>query len=227
MKGPLRRIVVLVVLLACVLLACKRKESGAGAGPSSLGARAAKLKPDVQKRLSQVAALAPKVNAEPAVTTDAPIASNPSRASVAIVGHQYLADPNRSDINERPRFDNTLLGLCKYGTEQEPKTEDDVQRLEKCAALTTVAVIRSRGVERPKIKLKSKSFDPGKLQADVLVYELETGKLIATYDLLVMNGPKLELPGEGQSEDEWMGLAMADLEVVAQTKVEEKLGISL
>jgi hypothetical protein len=221
------RVVVLIAMLVCALLACKRRSSQDGAGSGSLGDRAAKLKPDAKKRLEQLAALAPKVKAEAAVTSDKPVAVKPARKTVAITGEQWLVDPNRSASTGELRFDNTLLSLCKHKTEGEPKNEDDLKYLEECVALKVVAVIRQRSLERPKIKMKSRTYDSGELELDVLVYELETAQLIGAYDIRVTNDPELELPGAEQSEEDWISIAEADLKTNAETKIEEKLGINL
>jgi hypothetical protein len=206
-------------------LACKRKESQGGSG--SLSDRAAKRKPDAKKRLAQLAALAPKVKAEAAVTSDRPVAVKLSRKTVAITGEQSLTDPNRSGSSDELSFDNTLLSLCKHGTEGEPKDEGDLKYLEECGALEIVAVVRQKSLERPKIKMKSATYDSGKLKVDVLIYELATAKLIGAYDIYVTNRSELKMPGKDQSEKDWMGMAMSDLEVNVETKVEEKLGIQL
>ncbi len=224
MNRSLPRALVLIAVLVCLLLACKRKEQG---GSGSVGDRAAKLKPDAKKRLEQLAALAPKVKAEAAVSSDKPVSVKLSRKTVAILGEQWLTDPNRSASSEELKFDNTLLSLCKHGTEGEPKSADDLRYLEDCVALETVAVVRQRSLERPRIKMKSKSYDSGQLKAAVLVFELATAKLLGAYDLHVSNDPELKLPAGDQSEKDWLGLAMADLVVNAQSKVEEKLGIKL
>lgn len=217
----------MIALLACALLACKRKESQGGSGSGSFSERAAKLKPDARKRLAQVAALAPKVRAEAAVTSDRPVAVKPSRQTVAITGEQALTDPNRSKSSNEVNFDNTLLSLCKHGTEGEPSSENDVKYLEQCVALRIVAVIRQKSLERPKIKMKSESYDSGKLKVDVLVYELETANLLGAYDVYVTNDAELKMPGKDQSEEDWMGMAMSNLKGNVETKVEEKLGIRL
>jgi hypothetical protein len=225
MNRGLSRVFVLIAMLVCVLLACKRKESQGGSG--SLSDRAAKLKPDAKKRLAQLAALAPKVKAEAAVTSDQPVAVKLSRKTVAITDEQSLTDPTSSGPSQELSFDNTLLSLCKHGTEGEPKNEDDVRYLEECVALEVVAVIRQKNLERPKIKMNSETYEIGKLKVDVLIYELETAKLIGAYDVFVTNDLELKLPGNDQSEEDWMRMAMSDLQVNVETKVEEKLGISL
>ena len=219
--------IVLIAVLVCALLACKRKESAGGSGSGSLGDRAAKIKPDAKKRLAQLAALAPKVKAEAAVTSDKPVAVRPSRKTVAITGDRWLTDPNYSPSSEELNFGNTLLSLCKHGTEGESQTEDHIKYLEQCVAFEIVAVVRQRSIARPKIKMKSKTYDPGQVKVDVLVYELATAQLIGAYDVQVTNSPELKLPGSDQSEADWLGLAMADLKVGAELKVEDKLGIRL
>lgn len=220
-------VVVLIAMLVCALLACKRKEGGSGSGSGSLGDRAAKLQPDARKRLEQLAALAPKVKAEAAVTSDKPVAVKPARKTVAIIGEQWLTDPNRSAARDELSFGNTLLSLCKHKSAGTPTTEDDVKYLEECGALEVVAVVRQRSLERPKIKMKSETFDSGEAKLDVLVYELATAKLIGAYDVLVTNDPELKLPGAEQTEEDWLSMAMTDLSVNAETKIEEKLGIKL
>jgi hypothetical protein len=227
MVGRTSRVVVWIVILVCALLACKRKESQAGSGSGSLGDRAAKLQPEAKKRLEQLAALAPKVKAEAAVTSDRPVAVKPARKAVAITGEQWLTDPHRSASSEELNFGNTLLSLCKHKAESAPEKEDDVKYLEECVALKIVAVIRQRSMERPKIKMKSQTYDSGKLKLDVLVYELETAKLIGAYDVLVTNDPELTLPGAEQSEEDWFRMAESDLKVNAETEIEELLGINL
>jgi len=225
MNRGLSRVILLTAMLVCALLACKRKESQGGSG--SLSDRAAALKPDAKKRLAQVAALAPKVKAEAAVTSNKAVAVKPPRKTVAITGEQWLTDPSRSMPGDELRFDNTLLSLCKHSTEREPNSQSDIKYLEECAALRIVAVVRQRSLKRPKIQMKSKTYDQGDLKLDVLVYELETATLIGAYDVQVTNDLQLEMPGAEQSEEDWLSLAMSDLKVNAETKIEEKLGINL
>src|SRR5688572_21076859 len=146
MNRSLSRVIVLIAILVCALLACKRKESQGGSGSGSLSDRAAKLKPDAKKRLAQLAALGPKVKAEAAVTSDRPVAAKPSRKTVAIIGEPFLTDPSRSASGDELGFNNTLLSLCKYRAEEEPKTEDDVKYLEECVALKIVAVVRQKSL---------------------------------------------------------------------------------
>jgi hypothetical protein len=224
MKRGSSRVIALCAMLICVLLACKRK---GGTSTESLSDRAAKLQPDAKRRLEQVAALAPKVKAEVAVTTDKPVDTKLSRKAVAIVGDDFLTDPNRRLPKEGLRFENTLLSLCKHQTVDAPDDEDDVAYLEQCVALKTVAVIRQRSLQLPKVNMKSGTYDSGRLEADVLVYELETAELIGAYRILVGNDPELRLPGANHSEQDWTRMAVSDLEGNAETKVEEKLGIKL
>lgn len=215
----------MIALLACALLACKRKEPQGGSG--SLSDRAAKLKPDAKKRLAQLAALAPKVKAEAAVTSDRPVTVKLSRKTVAIAGEQWLTNPGRSRSRDELGFDNTLLSLCESFAEGEPKGEDDVKYLEECVALEVVAVIRQKSLERPNINVKSKTYDQGKLTVDVLIYELETAKLIGAYDVYETNDLELRLPGKDQSEEDWMTMAMINLQGNVERTIEKKLGISI
>lgn len=76
-------------------------------------------------------------------------------------------------------------------------------------------------MKAPKVNMKKGSYDSGEFVGAVFVYELESGKLLRSYLVVVASSPELRLPGSGQTEADWMGMAMADLAVSAVSKVEQ------
>ncbi len=217
----LRSSIFLLGLVIATLLACKRKSSdGSGAGDDS--ERTAQLKASVTERLSQIAGLAAKVQAEPQTKADAPVSGALSRGTFAVLGDKSLADPGRSGESGELAFSDVTLSLCKSALAKAPPSADDVGYLEQCAKVEHVAVIRQRELVRPHIRT-SKTFDPGTFRGDALVFHLATGEIRGRYLLVVRNDPQLELPGEKHSKDEWEGLAMADLKVNTQSNVEKLL----
>lgn len=226
--GNGRRSLGVVVVLVGALLACKRKApdptpTTTAPTESPLWTEAKKLRPEVKTRLGQIKALEAKAKSEPPVRTDKPFKEKLEEEKFVIVGDKYLADVHYTKTDKELEIRDTTLSLCDYDQENKADpTADDVSRLKECAAWTHAAVIRPRKVSFPKMNMSAKTFAPGEIDGDMLLFELSSGEIKGRYKVVTTNSDKVTYI-EGKPEDEWQKVANDDLVTNVTGVTEERL----
>lgn len=209
------RVLPLVLLLA-VLLACKKKApdpspattSTSTESPNSVEAK--KLLPQVKERLSQLKALDAKTKSEPAVRVDKPFKEKLEKEKVIILGDKWVPDVGYTQTDKELKILDATISLCNSNKEKTEFTTDEVKWFKECVAFTHVAVIRPKKIAFPKMNMAAKTFEPGEVNGDMLLFELSTGEIKGRYKLVITNSDKVTYI-EGKGEDEWQGVANSDL----------------
>lgn len=213
--NPLVSTALLACLVVAVALACKKAKPGLS---PAAAAQVEKLKPEVKLKLTQVASLESKTKSVPHTSTDEPPTTV---VSPAIIDESRLANPAKSS-SDAIEFHDSLLSVCKSNAEATSLKDDDVQWLERCSKLETVAVVRQRNFVRPEVDERTKTFKPGKFEGDVLVFHLPSAELRGRFALDVENDDKLELKGNPQKH-EWERFAESELKTKVKSEIQAKL----
>lgn len=219
--------VVLAALFVCAaLLACKKKEapSSTTSTPtvSTTKVKLDELKPKVKARMETLASIAEKAKAEAKVKKEKPFATKLEKSQFVILGEKWAADPNYQEGADELELDNTTLALAKYALDATTEKQDDVRYMEEALAIEYVAVVRTRSVVLPVVKLESKTFTPGELNGDLLLFDLKTEDIVGRYLLGITNSDELKW-FEGKPEDEWKTESKRDLVENVRGVIAERL----
>lgn len=219
-----------VVLLA--LLACKKKESAqeapapAPAAPASASPEDRKVHDDVKALVARFAGFAKTAKAEPPVRRDRPFATKVASGEYVFLGVEWLADPHAERATDALELESTVLSLCSYAARSEDPKEDDLKYAKECLGWKYVAALRAKKIVLPKVNLGTKSFAPGSVEGDLLLFDAGTGKIVGRYVVSITNSDELTF-SEGQPESAWQTIAGIDLRdnvraVVAQRLAHER-----
>jgi hypothetical protein len=131
-------------------------------------------------------------------------------STAAFIHEEDLAAPGEaSTIAVRSLDSQTLLhcgALLTRGTFYRPLdsrvsvTKAD-RALWQCETLRYLLVIRPRTWLAPRADEATRTFTPGSLKGDVLVFDLKAGKVVGGFPFWVLNERRLDVPaGEGQTD---------------------------
>jgi hypothetical protein len=228
------RTLVLIAVFLGALLACKKKTASDPAPSVSTESPDAKrfkeLVPKVKTLVGKLPAMAEKAKAEPPVKSDRPLTSKLEKSKLAVVGDKWLGDTHRSASDGELDLDDATLSLCAYAIDKkvestkDSEVKDDVKYLEQCLAWEYVAVVRARKVTLPKIKLASKSFDPGEVEGDLLLFGVSDATIQARYRFRTTNSDELKW-FEGKPEKDWAEESMRDLARNLKGVIQERLAL--
>lgn len=222
-----RAVFALVVIGA--LLACKKKEAPTETTEpvkteSPNVAKGKALQPVLKTRLGQITAVSKKVKSEPAVKKDQPFKTKLEKTQYFILGAPWLDNPGRPHDENELDLDDTTFFICTNRGEQTEFTDDELKWMQECIDWKYIAVVRPKKVTVPKIKLDSKSFEPGQFDGDLLLFELSTGNIVGRYQMGITNSDKLTYL-EGKSEKEWEKESMNDLLENVTGVIEERMSL--
>lgn len=215
---------VLIFVVVSAALACKRKgsssTSASSAAPSGSPRHRRELATaEVTRRFETISGFAAQVRSAEGVTGNRPLARRPERGQYAVIGDTFLEDPSREENKQELPLRSDLLSLCKKALRAEVIGEVDLEHLEECAKLEYLAVVRTKRLTPPKIKIATKTFDSGKVEGDVFVFDLPKGALVASYRIVVTNKDEIKREGGGD-EEQWLGSAMRNLATRTNRAVE-------
>lgn len=218
--------VMVVALLMLALLACKKKREPdttptiQTVSPTAL--RANELKPKVKARIDKLAGIATKAKSEPKVKKERPFKPKLEKDKFIVLGDKWLEDVHYEPTAEEIDLDNTTLSLCEYALKDATSTDDQVGYMETCLQWEYVAVVRPKKITLPVIKMQTKSFDPGLLEGDLLLFDLASGDIVGRYVLRITNSDTLSW-FEGTPEKEWQDKSKRDLVENVRGVIEERL----
>lgn len=227
LRHPVIHSVLLAVFVVLVALACKGKASGNKSSASSAPVGSPKYRreqatAEVKKRLETIAGFAAQVKQAPSVSRNQPLARSADRRRFVVIAEAFLEDPSREETKEELPLRSDLLSLCKRALGNEVIGEADLEHLEDCAKLEYVAVVRPKRLVPPKVRVATKTFDPGKVEGDVFVFDLPKGTVVGSYAVAATNKDEIERQGGGD-EEQWMGSAMRNLATKTNRAVEDLL----
>lgn len=219
--------------LLVALLACKKKSAP---DPTPVATESAdakqfrELAPKVRSLLGKLPEMSQKAKSEPAVKKDQPLTTKLERDKVIIVGDKWLTDVHRSPGEDEIDIDEATLSLCAYAVDKkvestkDSEVKDDVKYMGQCLAWEYIAVVRPRKITMAKIKMASKSFDPGEVEGDLLLFAVPAAELKARYRFRTTNSDKLEW-FEGTPEKEWADKSKRDLVENLKGVIEERFAL--
>jgi hypothetical protein len=226
---PTRRVceaIVSVALLSAVLLACKKKEAPAPSTEtptvSTAIARHAELVPKLKARMEMLASIGKTSKSEPKLKKEKPLATKLDKNELVIIGDKWLDDVHRDPDADEVDLEDTNLSLCEYAIREQAPDDDDVKYMQECLAWKYVAVIRPRKILFPVIKMASKTFEPGQLDGDLLLFDLSSGEIAGRYLLGITNSDELKW-FEGKPEEDWKTESKRDLVENVRAVIEERL----
>ena len=215
-----------VALLGLALLACKKKEAPAPTSDtptvSTTRTRYDELAPKMKARLEKLAAMSKQAESEPKVKKEKPFATKLEDKQFIVIGDRWLDNPHYEPNAEEIDLDDTNLSLCSYATKSESPKDDDNGYMEECLAWKHVAVVRARKIVLPVVDMQSKTFEPGKLDGDLLLFDLSTGEIVGRYLLGITNSDELKW-FEGRPEQDWKDESKRDLVENVRGVVSERL----
>lgn len=203
-----------IVLVLAALLACKKKQSESTPAPAPTvdptAAKAAELKPKAKARLDQFVALSKKVKSEPDVKADKGFKTKLEKEKFVIIGDKWCEDPQYRHGDSEIDLGSSVLYLCKSALEKTSPASDDLKYWEECLSWTHLAVLRPRKISFPKIKMESKTFEPGEVTGDMLLFDIASGEIKGRYRMRITNSDELTWY-EGKPEKEWFDESKRDL----------------
>ncbi len=233
MKPRLHAVLWLGVLLGA-LLACKKKSDPAPAPtvytePEHLK-RFKELAPKVKALLGKLPEMSQKAKSEPAVKSDKPLTVKLEKTKFITIGDKWLLDVHRDPTDGEIDLDDTKLSLCAYAVDKKPESmkdsdiKSDVGYMEDCLAWEYIAVVRPKKVTMPKIMMATKTFEPGEVQGDLLLFAMPAGEIKARYRFRTTNSDELKW-FEGKPEKEWSDESKRDLVENLKGVIEERFAL--
>lgn len=157
----------------------------------------------VERTFASISALAPRV----ASATVEPPASLSLRlegaeANAMFVYAEDVARPGEARPVTLRTLDSVPLLQCGALLSKGVYFNDAVNRprpgavealLQDCARLRYVLIIRQRAYEPPRLSLATRSFSRGKYEAEVLAFELASGKPLGGYEARATNDERVSL----------------------------------
>jgi len=224
--GP-RSILMLLLLVAGALLACKKKKppdpmpvASASAAPENVKGK--ELAPQNKKFIEQVEAIAKKAGKEPPVRKDRPFKEKIDKDKFVIVGSKWVTNPHADVAKDELELKPTVLSLCTYQKDNAEIEADHVKYAEECLGWEYIVVVRQKSLLMPKVKMATKTFDPGSFIGDMLLFDIKTGDIKGRYQMSITNSDKLTYL-ENRSEDDWHDVAKRDLLENVTGVIEERL----
>lgn len=222
-----RSVLVLLMLVVGSLLACKKRKApdpmpvpSATAAPENVKGK--ELAPQLKKFMDQVEAIAKKAAKEPPVRKDRPFKTKLEKGKFVIVADKWLKNPHADVSDDELELKVTVLSLCAYDKDKTEVAVNDLKYAEECLGWDYIAVVRQRSLTMPKVKMATKTFDPGSFLADMLLFEIESGEIKGRYQMSITNSDKLTYL-ENRSEDDWHSVAKRDLLENVTGVIEERL----
>lgn len=221
-----RELVATAALVLLPLLACKKKPppdtSPSPPTVSTTAARASELKPKMKARIDKLAAMALKAKSEPKVRKERPLKTKLDKEKFIVIGEKWLDNVHYEPATGEIDLDNTTLSLCGYALDKAEPKDDDLKYFDECLNWEHVAVVRSRRIILPVVKMATKTFEPGQLDGDLLLFDLASGEIVGRYLLGITNSDELKW-FEGKPESDWKDESKRDLVKNVQSVVEERL----
>ncbi|MBK8997163.1 MAG: hypothetical protein IPM35_15640 [Myxococcales bacterium] len=233
MNDRLRSILWLGVLLGA-LLACKKKSAPDPAPtvytePEHLK-RFKELTPKVKALLGKLPEMSQKAKTEPAVKSEQPLKTKLEKTKFVTIGDKWLLDVHRDPSDGELDLDDTKLSLCAYAVEKQGESlkdsdiKDNVRYMEECLAWEYIAVVRPKKVTMPKIMMATKTFEPGEVSGDLLLFAMPAGEIKARYRFRTTNSDELKW-FEGKPEKEWSDESKRDLVENLKGVIEERFAL--
>jgi len=228
------RSVLWLSLVLGALLACK-KRSAPDPTPtvvteSEHSKRVKELQPKAKAFMAKLSELAQKAKSEPAVKSDQALKTKLEEKQFVIIGDKWLTEPNRSPTDGEVDLGDTTLSLCAYAVGKKPEStkdsdlKSDVEYMERCLAWEYVAVVRPKKITMPKIKMESKTFEPGDVTGDMLLFAMPAGELKARYRFGTTNSDELTW-FEGKPEKDWSDESKRDLVKNLKGVIQERMAL--
>jgi hypothetical protein len=222
----IREGIVGVALVGAALLACKKKDAPAPStdtpAVSTTRVRHSELAPKLKARIETLAGIGKTAASEPKLKKEKPIANKLDKKQFVIVGDKWLDNVHYDQGPEELDLEDTKLAACEYAIDEESPDDDDVSYMDECLAWEYVAVIRPRKIVLPVIKMASKTFEPGQLDGDLLLFDLSSGEIVGRYLLGITNSDELKW-FEGKPEEDWKTESKRDLVQNVRAVIEERL----
>jgi hypothetical protein len=224
--GP-RSLAVLVMLVVGTLLACKKKKAPdptpvASAPVAPENVKGKELAPKNKQFIEQVEAMAKKAAKEPPVRRDKPFKTKLEKGKFVIVGSKWMTNPHADVADDELELKPTVLSLCTYDKDKTEIALNDLKYAEECLGWEYIAVVRQKSLSMPKVKMATKTFDPGSFIGDMLLFEVLSGEIKGRYQMSITNSDKLTYL-ENRSEDDWHSVAKRDLLENVTGVIEERL----
>lgn len=153
--------------------------------------------------LAPVAQSTPPVEAPSLAARDVPLVLEGPGANTLLVYAGDLQKPGVMDATAHLRsLDSlpvlqcgSLLGTGQYfgDTVARPMPSVVGSHLEACASARYVLVVREQHYAPPELSLETKSFTRGRYEADVLVFDLSTGKALGGFPVRATNDDRVSL----------------------------------
>lgn len=223
-----------LILLLGALLACKKKSS-ADPTPTVVtesedAKRFKELQPKAKVLVAKLSDMFQKAKSEPAVKSDQPLKTKVEGEKLIIIGDKWLADTHRDPAEDEIDLDDATLSLCAYAVDKKAEStkdgdlKSDVGYMQQCLAWEYIAVVRTKKITMPKIKMESKSFDPGEVSGDLLLFAMPAGEIKARYRFRTTNSDELTW-FEGKPEKEWAEESKRDLVKNLKGVIQERLAL--
>lgn len=221
-------------VLLCALLACKKKSAPdpapTVATESADAKRFKELAPKVKALLGTLSEMSQKAKSEPQVKSDKALTTKLESKKFVIIGDKWLTDTHHSPGEGELDLDDSTLSLCAYAVDKKVESmrdsdlKSDVGYMEECLSWEYVAVVRPRKITMPKIKMASKTFEPGEVEGDMLLFAVPAGEIKARYRFRTTNSDELTW-FEGKPEKEWSEESERDLVKNLKGVIEERLAL--
>lgn len=220
--------------LLVALLACKKKSDPAPAPTvvteSEHVKRFKELQPKVKALLGKLPEMSQKAKSEPAVKSDKPLTVKLEKTKFITIGDKWLQDVQRSPADGELDLDDSKLSLCAYAVDKKPEStkdsdiKSDVGYMEECLAWEYIAVVRPKQITMPKIMMATKTFEPGEVQGDLLLFAVPAGEIKARYRFRTTNSDELKW-FEGKPEKEWSDESKRDLVENLKGVIQERFAL--
>ena len=167
-----------------------------------------------------------KAAVDAAVVTDEKLDPAATKGNYAVLAGDQLdkLGPCFNDLNVcGPEFE--LLSNCKADTKKSAQEAagDATERLKACSELELLAVVRKVGFTKPTADMASKTYSPGELAGEVLVFDIDSAKYLGGFKVNAKTPDSLDKVPQGLDVDK------ALLQTVSQSLSEAiklKLGSS-
>lgn len=227
MRAPVCERVSMVVVLLAVLLGCKKRPEPTEPGPtaptvSTTEVRAAEIVPKLKARMDLLSTIAKTARKEPKVKKERPLKTKLETKQFIVIGEKWLDDVHYEPTSAELSLRDTTLSLCGHALKATPPKDDDLRYADECLAWQYVAVIRTRKIVMPVVNMEKKTFKPGQLDGDLLLFDLADGAIVGRYLLGIMNSDELTW-FEGKPADEWTEESKRDLVKNVRGVIEERL----
>ncbi|MBM4779597.1 MAG: hypothetical protein GQE15_17980 [Archangiaceae bacterium] len=150
----------------------------------------------VKARLAMLPRIKQAVDATPRLSADTLALPGGRKASATLVTVEQLTSLGAC-FSDAPICDDFWwrLSRCEQLSQLAPAAATDfdtISEVKRCAALQYVAVARQRAFTAPAVDKASKTYRPGHLSVELLVFDLETGAALGGFIVDAKSPPSLD-----------------------------------